>query len=193
VKRLARLPSGGRVSLKVCDDGLGVGVWPTAEVIQPLMWNACWFRLLLVLLFSVVTRLQGGSIASSQTQSPKDPNPTYDACGSVSFTSVPDEHHTLHLPDPFRLRKVKGCITSEAGEWPEGVSVLIEIRSRSGDSTVYRAHTDRKGRFKFPKLPEGEYCFKAMTMGWVSVFGIVIVDKQAPGKARLNFVMPLEV
>jgi hypothetical protein len=154
-------------------------------------WLKC--LLFLFLINSVQIFIRAQQVDIEKTRSPEGSLALVDTCDKSGFTQLLDEHFTVYLKIPFQVREVQGCITSEAGEWPEGVEVLFEIRARTGDPTVHRAQADARGRFKIPNLPEGTYCFKATVIGWQSVYGVVIVSKKADRKSRIEFEMPLAV
>jgi carboxypeptidase family protein len=115
-------------------------------------------------------------------------------CGSEGFTPSASEHVIVELDKPLRVRTVEGIVTSQAGDWPEGVSVLFEIRPMAeAPSRPRGVRTDRRGHFEIPGVPAGEYCFKATTEGWQSVTGVIVVSPTADPDSRVNVEMPLGV
>lgn len=115
------------------------------------------------------------------------------SCGIEGFTKSPSEHMVVQLEQPFRVRSVEGVVTSQGGDWPEGISVLVELRSARSAGTMKQARSDPRGSFKIPDVAPGEYCFKATADGWQSVVGVIIVSKTADPASRVNFEMLLGV
>ncbi|HEV2467943.1 MAG TPA: carboxypeptidase regulatory-like domain-containing protein [Candidatus Sulfotelmatobacter sp.] len=104
------------------------------------------------------------------------------------FTKSPTEHIIDQIEDPFRVRTVMGTITTTAGE--EGrADVLLEIEGPNDERIVRHTLTDKHGRFKISKLPEGNYRFKATLYGFQSVMGTIIVSKHAPATADIRIEM----
>jgi len=92
------------------------------------------------------------------------------------------------------VRTLEGIVTSQAGDWPDGVSVLFEIRPRADASKGPKGvRADRRGYFKMSGVPAGEYCFKATAEGWQSVTGVIVVSPTADPASRVNFQMLLGV
>jgi hypothetical protein len=121
-----------------------------------------------------------------------DGRASYTQCEFETFNRPNEAYMTQYITDPFTVRRVQGCLTSQGGPWPEGVQVVFEIRAKGGDPRIYHAEADEKGDYRLPKLPEGEYCFRAMAVGWQTVCGVVIVSRKAPRKAQVSFEMPLD-
>lgn len=130
------------------------------------------------------------------TQAKADSKPAAAAgkrCGADGFTKSPSEHMLVELEKPFKVRSVEGVISSEGGEWPEGTSVIFELRSTRDQGKVRQVRTDSRGSFKIPDLPPGEYCFKATANGWQSVMGVIVVARDADAASKITFEMPLGV
>lgn len=114
-------------------------------------------------------------------------------CGLEGFSTSAAEHVIVEIKDPFRVRSVEGVITSQGGEWPEGVSPIFEIRRPGRSEKVRQLQTDAHGLFTMPKVPPGEYCFKATVTGWQSVVGTIVVTADADPKRTITLEMPLGV
>src|SRR5262245_44386002 len=111
------------------------------------------------------TALLIGSCASAQARgADSSPSKKY-GCGIEGFTKSPSEHIVVELDRPFRVKTVEGVITSQGGEWPDGVFVLFELRPNHGKSKLRQSKTDSRGSFKVSDVPPGEYCFKAAVDG----------------------------
>jgi hypothetical protein len=113
-------------------------------------------------------------------------------CGVEGFTRTASDHLIVQLQQPFRVRTVRGVITSEGGDWPPSVVVRVELRNgRMND--IREARTDDGGRFEIRGVAEGRYCFKASAEGWQSVVGTIIVTAAANPADRVSFAMRLGV
>lgn len=113
-------------------------------------------------------------------------------CGIKGFTELASEHITNEIRQPIVVRSVKGKITNEQGGWPEGISVLFEIRRTGEAAEIIQAIGHGEGHIEIPGVPEGTYCFKATAGGWRSVMGIIKVDKRADPKKTILIVMDIE-
>ena len=81
--------------------------------------------------------------ASAQATGAESKPPDKSRCGVEGFTKSPSEHIVVELDQSFRVSSIEGVITSEAGDWPEGVSVLVELRPANGADELRRTNTDR--------------------------------------------------
>ena len=133
--------------------------------------------------------------ASAQSRGTATQSPSKRAtCGIEGFTESPSEHMVVELEQPFRVRSVEGTITSQGGDWPEGIFVLLELRSADGGAgALKQAKTDAWGAFKIPDVPPGEYCFKATAEGWQSAVGVIVVSATADPTSKVSFEMLLGV
>jgi len=128
-----------------------------------------------------------GSNSVYQSQSP------IGLCGINGFSDAVDEHIVNEIMEPFVVTGIRGTIRSEAGDWPEGIRVLFEVRSSRAGAKIQRAMTDAHGKFMMKGIPDGQYCFKATVNGWQSVMGVIIVSKKADPKNKIVFEMRLGV
>ena len=130
-----------------------------------------WFIIGIVLL--------SAPFVSSQTSPPPDVS---------DFTKSPTERTIDQIEDPFRVRTVMGTVSTTAGD--EGrADVLLEVEGPNDDRTMRHVLTDKHGHFKIPKLPEGNYRFKATLYGFQSVMGTIVVSKHAPAMADIKIEM----
>jgi hypothetical protein len=120
-------------------------------------------------------------------------HPLISNCGLERFTQSEDEHIINQIQQPFRVRKIKGRITSETGDWPEGIQILISIRSIDRYSKVIKSFADKNGFFEIENLKKGKYCFKVTVNGWQSVVGTVIFTKDVDPNYEINVQMQLGV
>ncbi len=94
------------------------------------------------------------------------------------FTKSPTEHIIEKLEDTPVMRTVEGTVVSKSLDKPvEGV--LIEIRGPGAAETLRSALSDRRGRFRFRRVPDGDYKIKATQNGFRSVVGAISVRKSA--------------
>ncbi len=104
------------------------------------------------------------------------------------FTKSPTEHIIEKLEATPVMRIVEGTVGSKSLDKPlEGV--LIEIRGPGATETLRSAVSDRRGRFRFRPLPDGEYKMKATLNGFRSVVGAVSVRRSAKEHKRLRIDM----
>jgi hypothetical protein len=134
-----------------------------------------------------------GSCASAQGKGAESNSPKKSRCGIGGFARSPSEHIVVERDQPFRVRTVEGVITSQGGDWPDGISVLFELRPTHGAGKLKQVKTDSRGSFKMPDVPPGDYCFKATVDGWQSVVGVIVVTEAADPAARVSFEMLLGV
>jgi rhomboid family protein len=87
---------------------------------------------------------------------------------------------------PFMVRNVKGIVHDLTGRVL--IKARISLRCESGETLT--ATTDGKGRFSFPKLPDGCYQFTASRDGWQRMEGTILVRKKTrysiPIKLRMQ-------
>lgn len=101
----------------------------------------------------------------------------------AGFTKSPTEHIIIYLEKPIITRKIEGRIMSEADGEPLK-NVLFEVRESGGSQRIWKAVSNKKGRFQLRGLRPGEYKFKATLDGFQSIVGIIKYDKEAPAKDR---------
>jgi hypothetical protein len=65
------------------------------------------------------------------------------------------EHITIETQMPLNVSEVAGRATSKGGEWPDGIKVLVEVRSRDTLSKVFQTTPDRHGDFRFSGFRPG--------------------------------------
>ncbi len=106
------------------------------------------------------------------------------------FTKSPNEHSIHQIEEPFRVRMIAGTISTAAGEGGRA-GVLLEIQGPDDERTVRHVLTDKHGHFKIPKVPEGNYRFKASLYGFESVIGTIIFSKHAPQAPEIKIQMQL--
>ena len=114
-------------------------------------------------------------------------------CSSDSFVASPAEHLIVELHEPIVVAAVEGVITSQAGEWPEQATILIELRPADFPGVARRAQADGHGKFRVDNVKPGRYCFKATAIGWQSVIGIIVVSKDVDPEKRVAIELPLGV
>jgi hypothetical protein len=94
------------------------------------------------------------------------------------------------LDTPFTQRQVEGSVFRSASTQALS-NVLVEIRDSEG--RIRATNTDSKGRFKFGKLPDGQYDFKTTLNGFSSVVGKFIVQRGVKKSDEVRIEMPLGV
>jgi hypothetical protein len=104
------------------------------------------------------------------------------SCPLDRFSPNPSEHVVSEIPSPLRVRRVQGTIRSAVGEWPKGTTVRFEVLEPTVRGKLWKGVAKRSGRFSISSVPDGEYCFRAMAIGWQSVVGRVVVSSDRPGK-----------
>jgi hypothetical protein len=114
-----------------------------------------------------------------------------EACRVGDFTIMASDHILVEIQENFIVRKVRGRIISESGEWPPG-GVLFELKGLNQEE-IESTYSDTDGFFSMPKVKKGTYCFKASIEGWQSVMGIVVVDERDAKAAAIDFEMLLGV
>lgn len=104
------------------------------------------------------------------------------------FTKSPTEHIIEKLGETPVMRIVEGNVGSKSLDKPlEGV--LIEIRGPGETVTLRSALSDRRGRFRFQRVPDGVYTIKATLNGFRSVVGAVSVQRSAKENKSLRIEM----
>lgn len=104
------------------------------------------------------------------------------------FTKSPTEHIIEKLGETPVIRVVEGSVGSKSLDKPlEGV--LIEIRGPGAKETLRSAFSDRRGRFRFQRLPDGDYKIKATLNGFRSVVGAISVRQSAKEHKSLRIEM----
>ena len=112
-------------------------------------------------------------------------------CGGDAFPPSASDHIVVELEPVFRVRKVEGTITSEAGEWPDATTVVIQLHPSGQISAVQETRTTPQGAFAMGDVAPGTYCFKATASGWQSVVGTIVVSRDADPASQVSFEMPL--
>lgn len=117
------------------------------------------------------------------------------ACDANTFPADGTEHMTVEVEKAFRVRTVTGTVSSQGGEWPEGVDVLVELQSATGSGAAGTLSTraDRQGRFAIPGVAPGRYCLKVSARGWQSVVGTVVVTNREKASRAVRVTLPLGV
>jgi hypothetical protein len=100
------------------------------------------------------------------------------------FTKSPTEGVIIHLDEPVTVRAVTGTVVRSVGDESPLENTLIELRGLNDSKIVGAARTDPQGRFHVSGIPPGTYTFKAISLGFQSVVGTVIVSSKA-GKSRV--------
>lgn len=114
------------------------------------------------------------------------------SCPLDWFTVNPIEHIVIVIEKPFRVRHVKGKITSEGGEWPEEAIFLVDLVDPANPGARRSIDVAADGSFELNEVLAGEYCFRAGAVGWQSVIAkIVITDK--PDQEVISITLPLGV
>lgn len=133
--------------------------------------------------------LLGGAYGGAVGQSLSQPS----RCGLEGFTPNPIEHIVDDVEAPIHVREVRGTVRSAGGAWPRDVEVLFEIRGPGEATRVWSARADEQGRFVIRDVPVGDYCFRAMSVGWQSVVGRVVVGPGAPKGHAISLTLRLGV
>jgi hypothetical protein len=104
------------------------------------------------------------------------------------FTKSPTEHIIEKLEETPIMRMVEGSVGSKSLDKPlEGV--LIEIRGPGATETLRSASSDRRGRFRLRRVPDGDYKIKATLNGFRSVVGAISVRSSAKAHKSLRIEM----
>jgi hypothetical protein len=102
------------------------------------------------------------------------------------FTMSPTEHQIVVVEQPFRVRSVEGVIDFQNKPGERLGNVLFEIEGPGTLRTIRRAITDKDGRFKIRRVPEGTYRFKTTRDGFNSAVGTIVVSKKAQKDDRIR-------
>lgn len=102
------------------------------------------------------------------------------------FTKSPTEGVIIHLDEPVTVRAVIGTVVRSVGDESPLENTLIELRAPNDSKIIGAARTDHQGRFRVSGIPSGSYMFKATSLGFQSVVGIVIVSSKAARSRVLN-------
>ncbi len=89
-------------------------------------------------------------------------------------------------------REFKGVVAGEHDGQPMK-SALVQIRGEGTKAKILTARTDNSGRFRFRELPAGLYFFVAVTEGFQSVSGCVVIDRRANRSEPAIVRLPLGV
>jgi len=109
------------------------------------------------------------------------------------FTKSPTEHVISKIDEPFRVRSVKGLIsTGGDGDIPGRAGILFEIEGPGQERRIRSARTDKHGTFKISGVPAGTYKFKTTLDGLQSVIGTLLVSKHS-SKSAIRIKMPFGV
>ncbi|MGC4081279.1 MAG: hypothetical protein QM736_03975 [Vicinamibacterales bacterium] len=97
----------------------------------------------------------------------------------------------FRLPEHRRLQRLQGTVESEAGPWPDGIEVIVQVRSETSGKTINVRVIE--GRIPATELPRGRYCFVAEAPGWQTAFGSFEGVPAAEPDQGLNVKLPLGV
>jgi len=95
------------------------------------------------------------------------------------FTISREEHIITHLDDPLTVREVKGTAFIANDEKAPLEGVLFELRGPGDSDTIRSTKTGRDGNFALRHIRPGKYLFKATSLGFQSLVGVVIVSPKA--------------
>jgi hypothetical protein len=109
----------------------------------------------------------------------------------AGFTLSDTDGEILYIREPLRVRRVRGYLRSEVGEWPNGARPLFELRKPQPGADVYRARADQQGWFELSDVSPDLYCFKATQVGWASVMGTIEVTLDSSRQLLIGLEMPL--
>lgn len=110
----------------------------------------------------------------------------------AGFLASPLEHF-INDAGVVAVRRIRGVVVSEVGEWPDDTVVVFEVRGPHPSTKVRGVVVDAHGQFDLGPLPAGRYRFKATAPGWQSSVGEVIVSPRAARNAHVKLVLPLGV
>lgn len=114
-------------------------------------------------------------------------------CQALAFKEHPEEHETILNKADFVLPVMRGEVKSAAGEWPAQVKLTLEIRSLPSGRQVVLDNIRGDFSFSYPKLEQGDYCYKLMAPGWKSLVGLAKVSVGADRTRFMNLTLPLAV
>ena len=109
-----------------------------------------------------------------------------------AFTRSPNEHIINEVNQPFEVGLIQGLIKLENGFGPLA-DVLFEIQGPGHDRRIRRCTTDKDGRFKIRRVPQGTYRFKATRESFQSEMGTIIVSKKSPKTNEITITMHVGV
>jgi hypothetical protein len=113
----------------------------------------------------------------------------YDSGELQGFTKSPTEGIIKKLDEPFVVRSVSGTVIRSVGDESPLENALVELRGPGESKSIRAIKTDDKGRFHLGQLSPGKYVFKATSLGFQSVVGVVIVSPKASPGNVLNLRM----
>jgi hypothetical protein len=96
-----------------------------------------------------------------------------------AFTQSPTEHIIQRIDEPFEVKSISGTVVEHGGFHEPMAEVLFEVQGPGSNGKIRRTHTDKNGRFKLGRVPEGTYQFKATRNGFQSVMGTIKVSRKA--------------
>jgi hypothetical protein len=120
------------------------------------------------------------------------PWPRLTAGEDAGFLVSPQEH-IVNDVGVVTVRRIRGVVVSEVGEWPDDTVVVFEARGPHPSTKVRGVVVDAHGQFDLGPLPAGRYRFKATAPGWQSSVGEVIVNPRAARNAHVKLALPLGV
>ena len=106
--------------------------------------------------------------------------------GFTSYTAF----EIVEIEKPFTVREIAGSVLLGITKDPLG-DVLVEIRDSKG--RIRSTKTDVHGHFRFRGLQEGSYDFKTTLIGFSSVTGRFVIDRDTQKPDSVELVMPLGV
>ena len=95
------------------------------------------------------------------------------------FTISREEHIINHLDDPLTVHEVKGTAFIAYDEKTPLEGVLFELRGPGDSETITSTKTGQDGTFVLKQIRPGKYLFKATSLGFQSLVGVVIVSPKA--------------
>lgn len=119
--------------------------------------------------------------------------PPISVCGLDGYTQSGAEHIIDKIEQTFVVGEIHGNIINSHGYGrTKDVRVLFEIRGIK-DGLIKKTYAYENGNFGVKNVPDGQYCFKATVLGWQSVMGIIIIDKNASPKNKIVFKMMMGI
>jgi hypothetical protein len=100
-------------------------------------------------------------------------------------------HEMRYRAEVLKVREVRGTVASEAGPWPEGSRVIVQLFGPANRPSVSAVIAASDGRFRLPRVASGAYCYEASAHGWDPVWGRLEVSPTYPADSRINLVLPL--
>jgi|SRR5208283_1759996 len=102
------------------------------------------------------------------------------------FTRSSTEHQIVVLERSFLVRSVEGVISFQNEPGERLGDVLFEIEGPGTLRIIRRATTDKDGKFKIRRVPEGTYRFKTTRDGFNSTVGTIVVSRKAQKDDRIR-------